>query len=115
MTSGKAVGAAKTKVRKVRSKPLRKGLCSNCVRLAMCTYTVLLSPPLVQCDEYDSGAELSSAAPGAALSRPGASKGDLGPAEADAQHMGLCRTCAGRAACAFPRPEGGVWQCEEYI
>ena len=27
---------------------------------------------------------------------------------------GLCATCAKRSSCAFQRPEGGVWHCEEY-
>jgi len=35
--------------------------------------------------------------------------------EADAtKHTGLCSICENRPACAFPKPEGGVWHCEEY-
>jgi hypothetical protein len=28
--------------------------------------------------------------------------------------MGLCSICEIREACRFPKPEGGVWHCEEY-
>ena len=27
---------------------------------------------------------------------------------------GLCRNCARLSNCTYPRPEGGVWHCEEY-
>jgi hypothetical protein len=27
---------------------------------------------------------------------------------------GLCVNCRHRNTCAFPKPEGGVWHCEEY-
>jgi hypothetical protein len=40
---------------------------------------------------------------------------DLISEEADATHQrGLCSICEGREVCAFPKPEGGVWHCEEY-
>jgi len=28
--------------------------------------------------------------------------------------MGLCSNCAHRESCGLPRPESGVWHCEEY-
>jgi hypothetical protein len=27
---------------------------------------------------------------------------------------GLCPTCDFRSTCMYPKPEGGVWHCEEY-
>ncbi|MHC4942009.1 MAG: hypothetical protein ACYTG7_03225 [Planctomycetota bacterium] len=27
---------------------------------------------------------------------------------------GLCMNCAHREICLYPKPEGGVWHCEEY-
>jgi hypothetical protein len=29
-------------------------------------------------------------------------------------HRGLCINCDVRGTCTFPKPEGGVWFCEEY-
>lgn len=28
---------------------------------------------------------------------------------------GLCPSCENRFECRFPKPEGGVWHCEEFI
>lgn len=28
--------------------------------------------------------------------------------------MGLCVNCANAGTCTLPRPEGGIWHCEEY-
>jgi hypothetical protein len=33
----------------------------------------------------------------------------------DAAYVGLCATCENRAICIYPKPEGGVWRCEEYV
>ena len=30
------------------------------------------------------------------------------------QFKGLCKNCKKRKTCTLPRPEGGVWRCEEY-
>lgn len=30
------------------------------------------------------------------------------------RQLGLCTTCAHHQDCDFPRPESGVWRCEEY-
>jgi hypothetical protein len=30
------------------------------------------------------------------------------------EHKGLCMNCANRDTCLYPKPEGGVWHCEEY-
>jgi hypothetical protein len=30
------------------------------------------------------------------------------------QFKGLCKNCKKHKTCTLPRPEGGVWRCEEY-
>lgn len=60
-----------------------------------------------------------------ASSRPGKPEGSPSPREnfpAGTQgreedvskHKGLCKNCAKRESCKLPRPEGGVWRCEDY-
>jgi len=41
---------------------------------------------------------------------------DVRPARTDAggRVPGLCANCEERDSCRFPRPQGGVWRCEEY-
>jgi len=31
------------------------------------------------------------------------------------KYTGLCANCANRETCSYPKPEGGVWRCEEYV
>ena len=31
------------------------------------------------------------------------------------EYEGLCVNCANRETCLFPKSEGGVWHCEEYV
>ena len=38
--------------------------------------------------------------------------GEKGEAE---RFKGLCMNCDNRFDCLLPRPEGGVWHCEEYL
>ena len=34
--------------------------------------------------------------------------------EDSARYKGLCRNCKKQETCELPRPEGGVWRCEDY-
>lgn len=29
-------------------------------------------------------------------------------------YKGLCSNCEERATCIYPKPEGGVWHCDEF-
>jgi len=31
-----------------------------------------------------------------------------------AKYKGLCSNCDNRQTCIYPKPESGVWHCEEY-
>ena len=37
------------------------------------------------------------------------------PRRSKGEHKGLCVNCANRETCLYPKPEGGVWHCEEYM
>lgn len=41
-------------------------------------------------------------------------RGMLEKADESGTGRGLCATCLYRDVCDFPRPAGGIWQCEEY-
>ena len=34
--------------------------------------------------------------------------------EKSTEPKGLCRNCKKKETCTLPKPEGGVWRCEEY-
>jgi len=35
--------------------------------------------------------------------------------EVEKELRGLCVNCANRETCLFPKSEGGVWHCEEFV
>jgi hypothetical protein len=92
-----------------------QGLCSTCDGAATCTFPRDPDRPILHCDELDSykpetvtvkeaaGAELTTPK---AVSR--AKKKEVG------EYKGLCVNCENRETCTFPKPEGGVWHCDEY-
>jgi len=90
------------------------GLCGVCAKAAKCVYPRKTGGPLLQCDEFELDRLPSRMAPGPSRAlaghrlSPGAGEGD------SATHTGLCQDCENRRDCTFPRPEGGVWRCEEY-
>ena len=52
---------------------------------------------------------------GESLFTPNLVRLDPSPVEKDkSELMGLCRNCANRRICIYPKPPGGVWHCEEY-
>lgn len=84
------------------------GLCIACRKDATCTYTRML--PIVQCEEfegYEPRSKNLQSYEGPADPFP------LPPSPA-AEYKGLCTTCANRETCAFPKPVGGIWHCEEF-
>ena len=60
-----------------------------------------------------SRAELDGGRPSAARPRPAAVRVTPEP-PATPRVLGLCGDCRIAATCTLPRPDGGVWHCEEY-
>lgn len=93
----------------------QKGLCAHCALAAECTFPRDPKRPILFCDEFEGfptrvpskAAPTSGTTPRKVVANP--EKND----DADL-YKGLCRTCENRHHCTFPKPEGGVWRCEEY-
>lgn len=84
-----------------------RGLCVSCVNDASCKLPRNSGGPVFYCEEYQ-----LPAAPAAAAIAPLAESSGSQPA--GVRLMGLCMNCEAREECRFPKPEGGVWCCEEY-
>jgi hypothetical protein len=89
------------------------GLCLSCRNAPTCTFLRDPKRPVLQCDEFDgfeSPLRRSKNFPHESImdfkSNPG--KKGLG------SYKGLCSICEDRETCTYPKPEGGVWHCEEY-
>jgi hypothetical protein len=89
------------------------GLCMSCQNAGECTFPRDPARPVWQCEEFTGygGSPERVSFEGSSPSRTGfiAQERDLGPG------IGLCKNCANRETCNFPKSEGGVWRCEEYI
>ncbi len=91
------------------------GLCSYCKSEPNCTFSRDPNRPVYQCEEFDEFTSASVRIPNQKnlslrdLSKnPLTSKGPFHP------YKGLCSDCEERATCIYPKPEGGVWHCEEF-
>lgn len=81
------------------------GLCSTCGHSNGCTLRNNSESPVLFCEEFDSSLPGTPAVnPVPIQSKDNSSDGN----------MGLCINCENRDGCGFQKPEGGVWNCEEY-
>ena len=81
-----------------------QGLCSTCNKNNACSHAKDTEQPVLQCEEFDGYA-----------ADPARAKGKTTIGEKDSgKYKGLCANCGIRETCTYPKPEGGVWHCEEY-
>jgi hypothetical protein len=114
----KSVTAARERELKKPAPPsavVYQGLCSTCEGAANCTFPRDPARPILHCDELDSYKpeivtvkEAAEAEPSTTKAVSRAKKKEVG------EYKGLCVNCENRATCTFPKPEGGVWHCDEY-
>lgn len=101
------------KVSAVSKKREYTGLCLTCQNAANCIYPRNLDQPVLQCEEFDcyeTPLEITTVDRILASAR----SRNLSSAEDMPGLKGLCVNCENRTTCAFPKPEAGVWRCEEY-
>ena len=85
------------------------GLCPTCRHASTCTFPRNGDRPVHFCEEFDGKEDK----PALTVVR----HEEVPDREALAnrkKYPGICSTCEKRETCTFPKPEGGVWQCEEY-
>ncbi len=109
----------------VRERKLRKaappsavvyqGLCSTCDTASTCTFPRDPERPIMHCDELDSYKDDVAAVERVPRAEPVSPKAisEATQKQLD-RHQGLCVNCENRECCTFPKPEGGVWHCDEY-
>jgi len=86
------------------------GLCSTCKNDPTCMYEAASNSAVLQCEQFE-------LAPPAKAARPAPTKAQpLSSTATDTNgYTGLCSNCENRKTCIYPKPEGGVWHCDEYI
>lgn len=90
-------------------RPAHLDLCSTCVHAATCGFPRNGDGPVHYCEEFD--IEPTGPALAAAPSEELVHEDTTTDRES---YPGICSTCEKRDTCTFPKPEGGVWQCEEF-
>ena len=88
------------------------GLCSTCKNAPGCTFPRDSRKPALYCEEFEVDISPSARIAGKEKPLPTAL---VDPDDEDSGKLiGLCRNCDNRRTCVFPKPEGGIWHCEEY-
>ncbi|MFC1724759.1 hypothetical protein ACFL4T_03965 [candidate division KSB1 bacterium] len=83
-------------------------LCSLCMGDATCTFPRKPGKPVLFCEEFKEYPSKEV--------KVGPKKESIDKTRTDDRvSKGLCCNCENRLNCIFPKPEGGVWHCEEYI
>ncbi len=84
------------------------GLCATCNNAADCVYRKRRGADAIYCEMFDGYAR-----PNGNGKRVATIVTTLEIAKST-EFKGLCVNCEDRDTCKLPRPEGGVWHCEEY-
>ena len=83
------------------------GVCLACKFDPDCIYETAADRSILQCEQFEMGFRQSPA--------PAAPISSAAPrAKESSAYPGLCSNCENRETCIYPKPEGGVWRCEEY-
>ena len=93
-------------------------LCSTCRFLIKCMFKKDKLQSVNSCEEFETEVPLSRVQKNRSIQ----SEKDAKKLQATthkitsaAEFMGLCINCIKNKACSFPKREGGVWHCEEYL
>ncbi len=92
-----------------REEGLYGGLCATCVNASGCTFPRDPGRPILFCDEFEVPWKIPTRPFTLVISTP-----ELEDSETT-ELKGLCRQCAIRITCRYPKPEGGVWYCDELV
>ena len=87
-------------------------ICSICKNAPGCTFPKDSQKPVLNCEEF----EIEACSPVKTTEKgklPATASADT-EGEDSGKFIGLCRNCDSSRTCAFPKPEGGIWHCEEY-
>jgi hypothetical protein len=87
-----------------------KSLCVNCKYNKDCNYRIQSQENIIFCEEYEIGGEISIKTSN--KKEPKKSKTTVNK---KLRFNGLCINCSNRFNCTHPKPEGGVWHCEDYM
>lgn len=86
------------------------GVCAACKHDPQCIWEGFSGRVVLQCEQFELGFREQERIP-----IPAGPRDVSSDAQATNGYAGLCSNCDNREACIYPKPEGGVWRCEEYV
>ena len=87
---------------------LYRDLCSNCNHAEACGGRSSPRRPIFFCEEFDVFVPVPISPPVRSLPTQPNKR------QSTNEHTGLCMNCDNAETCTLPKPEGGIWHCEEY-
>jgi len=84
-----------------------RDLCSTCNHAPRCGNRSTAEKPVFYCEQFDAYVPESREKTSVSASAPTETIGSD-------KYKGLCSNCENRETCVFPKPQGGIWHCEEY-
>jgi hypothetical protein len=88
---------------------LSASLCSNCANMDSCGSFSAAESAVLQCELYECCSSVKPELVGAGESSTTTNEDPM-----SVHFMGLCSNCDNRSDCKLPKPQAGVWHCEEY-
>jgi len=87
-----------------------QGLCMSCNNAPFCIFRARDSRRnVLYCELFENYLPVQKHEPKSKIAiSPNADKKE------ERKFKGLCTNCENRHTCTYPKPEGGVWHCEEY-
>lgn len=93
---------------KIETASVYYNLCSMCKNALDCRYIKSQESSILFCDEFDGYKEKIPKIEFIKQVTKVPEKNN------PSNLIGLCRNCEIRETCTYPKPESGVWRCEEY-
>ena len=84
------------------------GVCAACTHGGECVMEEEADSMILQCEQFEMAFPEAVSPP----ARPYVRTRDEYESNG---YAGICSTCAHRATCTYPRPEGAIWRCEDYV
>jgi len=89
------------------------GVCLDCKFAPDCIYEAASGRVILQCEQFEMKFPESAAQAPSIHENPFKSTAHHG--RESSSYRGLCSNCDNRETCTYPKPEGGIWRCEEYV
>jgi len=86
-----------------------RGVCAVCEHELDCIYRTNSNGMALECAEFQMPLPRPADPPVSFSPRTPSNNG-----RGSTGFLGLCSNCDHRETCIYPKPEGGVWRCEEY-